>query len=100
MGGPGGMPNGMPGGPAAMTGCPPMAPTGMGGAAATWPAGRGEGVVGAADIEAPPLVACIAYLGIFARCSSNEMSSGGWMILVEAEVVAMSAGFFCSCPFP
>ena len=34
------------------------------------------------------------YLGSFARRSSKEMSSGGWMILEVADVVAIRAGFF------
>lgn len=30
-----------------------------------------------------------AYLGCLARISSKEMSSGGWIILLEAPVVAI-----------
>lgn len=41
-----------------------------------------------------------AYLGMLARLSSKDMSSGGWIILLEAEVVAIKAGFFsCESPY-
>lgn len=60
-------------------------------------------VVAAAEMVAgltdEPLVEpslCTAYLGFLARCSSREISSGGCMILVVADVVAMRTGFLSS----
>jgi len=58
------------------------------------PVAAAEMVAGLAD---EPLVSlCIAYLGFLARCSSREISSGGCMILVVADVVAMRTGFLSS----
>jgi hypothetical protein len=89
----------------AIIGAPTMldmtgAPIGMGGEAATWPEAAMETArETAAALTGPPEEAEVAeerveYLGRRERRSSNDISSGGWIILLVDVEIAIMAGFF------